>query len=76
MSYMQWLWFSLVASSSDNVVDDSNLDENSLNTWKSMQHCKSVMPKIFYEEWQIILRLHLVLVTLHGRFTIAIEQDK
>ena len=31
------------------------------------------MPKILYKE---ILGLHLVLVTLHGWFTISIEQDK
>ena len=27
-------------------------------------------------EWQIMLALNLLLVTLHGRFTIGIEQDK
>ena len=30
--------------------------------------------KAFYKEWQIMLGIHLV-VTLHGRFTISIEQD-
>ena len=37
-----------------------------------------IMPNFvfFNKEWQIILGLHLVLVTLHMRFTISIEQDK
>ena len=34
------------------------------------------MPKQFYEEWQIVLGLHLVLVTQHKRLTISIEQDE
>ena len=34
------------------------------------------MPKMFYKDLQIILGLYLVLVTLHMRFTIGIEQDK
>ena len=34
------------------------------------------MPKSLYKEWQIMLGLHLVLMTLHGRFTISSEQDK
>ena len=29
----------------------------------------------FYKEWQMMLGLHLVLVTLHGRFSISIELD-
>ena len=28
------------------------------------------------KEWHIMLALHVVLVTLHGRFTISIDQDK
>ena len=34
--------------------------------------CKIVKlqcPKTFHKEWQSMLGLHLVLVTLHGRFT-------
>ena len=34
------------------------------------------MPTFVYKEWQIMLSLHLVLVTLHGRITISIVQDK
>ena len=30
----------------------------------------------FNKKWQIMLGLHLVLVTLHGWFTINIEQDE
>ena len=33
------------------------------------------MSKYFYKEWQIMLDLHLVMVTLHGWFPIRIEQD-
>jgi len=35
------------------------------------------MPKFIYKEWQIMLGLHLVLVTLlEQKSTISIEQDK
>ena len=34
------------------------------------------MPKFPYKEWEIMLGLHLVLVALHGQFTISIEEDK
>ena len=34
-----------------------------------MQQCKSIMPNFIYKEWQIILHIHLVSVTLHGLFT-------
>jgi hypothetical protein len=57
-------------------MDDWKLDEKSLNKWQQLQHCKSKMPTNIYKEWQILLGLHIVLVTLHGRFTIRIEQDK
>ena len=30
----------------------------------------------FFKEWQIMLGLHLVLVTPHGWFTIGIDQHK
>ena len=33
-------------------------------------------PNFLSKEWQIMLGLRLVLVTLHGRFTSRIEQDK
>lgn len=33
------------------------------------------MPQFFYKEWQIMLCLHVVLVTLYGGFTVSIEQD-
>ena len=32
------------------------------------------MSNYFYKEWQIMLGLHLVLVTLPEQFTISIEQ--
>ena len=28
------------------------------------------------KEWQVMVCLHLVLLTLHGRFAFSIEQDK
>lgn len=33
------------------------------------------MLNIFHKEWQIVLGLHPMLVTLHMRSTISIEQD-
>ena len=36
-----------------------------------------MLPKrFFYKEWQIMGGSHLELVTLHGRFTTIVEQDK
>ena len=35
-----------------------------------------VMPNWFYKEWQIMLSLQLVLMTLHKHITISIEQEK
>ena len=32
-----------------------------------------VMPNWFYKEWQIMLGLQLLLMTLHGHITISIE---
>ena len=58
------------------VMDDWNLDELSYGKWRSLQHCKSKMPKLFYKEWQPMLSIHLVLVILHRQFTISTEQDK
>ena len=37
-----------------------------------MQHCKFVMPKFYYKDWEIMLGLYLVLVTLHGWFTTSV----
>jgi hypothetical protein len=36
----------------------------------------NIISIFIYKEWQIMLGLHLVLVTLHTQFTISIEQDK
>ena len=33
------------------------------------------MPKKIYKEWQILLGLHLVLLSLHKKLKISIEQD-
>ena len=33
------------------------------------------MSKCLYKEWQVVLALHFMLVTLHMWFTISIEQD-
>ena len=46
-----------------NLVSDSNC--NIIN---------SIMFKVFYKEVPTMLGLHLVLGTLHGQFTISIEQ--
>ena len=32
--------------------------------------------QLFHEEWRIMTDVHLVSVTLHGQFTIGIEQEK
>ena len=37
--------------------------------------CKSTMFGLFYKDRQLMLGLHLVSITLHGRFTISIERD-
>jgi hypothetical protein len=34
---------------------DWDLDENPLSKWQLLEHCKYVMPKIFYKEWQLML---------------------
>ena len=49
------------------------MDEKSLRKEQYMQHCYNVQC-FSYKERQIILVLHLVLVTLHMRLTISIEQ--
>ena len=46
--------------------------ENSLSKWRYLQHCSPKTPKVFYNEWQILLGLHLVWATLHGRFTTSV----
>jgi hypothetical protein len=43
---------------------------------KILQRCMFIEPKTFYKEWHVVLGLRLVLMTLHGRMTIDIEQDK
>ena len=39
-----------------------------------------IMPIIYnawiYKEWQVMLSIHVVSMTLRGPFTISIEQDK
>ena len=57
------------------VMDDWNLDKNTLGQWKQFQHYRSMMSKEFHKEWQIKLSLHLVLVTLYGWVTISVKQD-
>jgi hypothetical protein len=37
------------------VMDDPKLDGKFLSKWQFMQHCKSLMPKLLYKEWQIML---------------------
>ena len=49
----------------NHLVSDNNC--NDANLWCAFKKEK---------EWQIILGSHLVLVTLHGQFTISIEQGK
>ena len=58
-------------------MNDWELNEKSLDKSQQLQHYKH-MPIIFYfsKEWQMMLNLHLVLVTLYGHFTITAEQDK
>ena len=41
-----------------------------------MKHCESIKSISFYEERQIVLGLHLVLVTLYRWFTIGIERER
>ena len=38
-----------------------------------LQHCKSLMPDFLCKEWGMVLGL--CQVTLHGQFTISVEQD-
>ena len=57
-------------------MDVWDLDENPLSKWQTLEHCKSIMPKLFYNEWQLMLGLHFVLVILHGQFTNSIQQNK
>ena len=57
-------------------MDKWNLDETPLSKWQYLQHYKSITPKILYEERQILLGVHVDLVTLHDRFTFSIELDK
>ena len=40
------------------VMDDWNLDEISLTKWQILQHGKSIMAKLLYEEWQLMVGLH------------------
>ena len=57
-------------------MNDWDLNDKSLSKWQYFQHSKSIVPNIYTKEWQTMLRLHLVLVTLHMWLTISIEQDK
>ena len=57
------------------VMDDWNLDEKTLGKWQFLQHCKSIIPKKTYKEWQIILGLTFRVGDTIPRFTITIEQD-
>ena len=57
-------------------MDDWNLNEKSANKWHYLQHLISDYFIKFSKDWSMMLGLHLVLVTLHKRFTISIEQDK
>jgi len=41
----------------DFVMDDWVLDEKLISKWQYLQHCKSIMPKIVYKEWQILVSL-------------------
>ena len=45
-------------------MDDRNQDGKPLSKWQYLQHRKSIMPKFCYKEWQIMLGLHSMLVTL------------
>ena len=53
------------------AMDDWDLDEKPLGKWQLLH-----IVNLKYPCWQIMLGLHLVLATLHGWFTISIEQDK
>ena len=51
------------------VMNDWNLYEKSLSKYKKCKICRCKMSKIFFtKEWQIMLGLLLVLVTLHGQY--------
>lgn len=52
-----------------------NSDEKSLSKWPQLQLCEYLMSIMFYKEQQILLGLLLMLVTLHGRYIISVEQD-
>ena len=51
-------------------MDDWNLNGKQLGKWLQSQHCKSIIPKCFQKEWQIMLGLHIVLVTQYKWFTV------
>ena len=71
-----WMKNPFVSDSNCNIVP---LAFSASWTFKSIScrfiHCKSIMPKISYKAREIMLGLHMMLVTLHGRFGISIEQD-
>jgi hypothetical protein len=50
--------------------------EIGMKNHRSLQYCKIIRSNISYKEWQMMLGLRVVLMTLHGWFTISIEQDK
>ena len=47
----------------------------SLSEWLHSQHRPSIMSICFDKGWQIMLGLHWVLVTIHGRVETSIEQE-
>ena len=53
------------------VMDDYNMDENSLSKWQWLQHWKSIMPSLFlHKEWKI----RIVLVILHMRLQFVLSK--
>ena len=59
------------------IVSDNLLSNNLVsNFYNNCKNCKSIMSKISYKEWQIMLGLHLVSVTLLGQSTISTQRDK
>ena len=58
-------------------MDDCNLNEKSSTSDISCNIEKIWMPKTFlYKQCQLMFALHLILATLHMRFTMSIERDK
>ena len=69
---MLTFWMTLLMNKwTNSVMDDWNLDENSLGTWQSLQHC---ILEIFYKERQIMLGQRLVLVTLYHGLQLVLSE--